>query len=189
MEFGPGQGHLPRQEGEPDQIQVQHILIGVRSSGSPGTRSRQDAENLATELLERARSGENFSDLVRTYSEDPVRPGDPLPGSYRMTNHGVKDSAWQKEAVRAQTRYQNIMEDLRNAREAGHLSPEDFQTESTRAQQDYQKATRASQVFPRDEMVPAFGNVGFPLAVGEVGLAPYHPKDSSFGFHIIKRLK
>ena len=38
-------------------------------------------------------------------------------------------------------------------------------------------------------MVPAFGNVGFKLAVGEIGIADFHPEASPYGFHIIKRTK
>jgi parvulin-like peptidyl-prolyl isomerase len=38
-------------------------------------------------------------------------------------------------------------------------------------------------------MVPAFGNVGFALKVGEIGIADYDPHTSPFGWHIIKRLK
>jgi parvulin-like peptidyl-prolyl isomerase len=43
--------------------------------------------------------------------------------------------------------------------------------------------------YPRDGMVPAFGNVGFGLAVGGVGLADYDASASPFGWHVIKRLK
>ena len=43
--------------------------------------------------------------------------------------------------------------------------------------------------FPREQMVPAFGDVGFQLKVGDVGLAPYDKNKSPYGFHIIKRLK
>jgi peptidyl-prolyl cis-trans isomerase C len=43
--------------------------------------------------------------------------------------------------------------------------------------------------YPRDGMVPAFGNVGFALEAGGVGLAPYDPQASPFGWHVIKRLK
>lgn len=45
------------------------------------------------------------------------------------------------------------------------------------------------QIYPRDGMVPAFGDVGFPLQVGEIGMAPYDPKTSPYGWHIIKRLE
>lgn len=43
--------------------------------------------------------------------------------------------------------------------------------------------------YPRNRMVKGFGDVGFSLKVGEVGLAVYDPKASPFGWHIIKRLK
>ena len=41
----------------------------------------------------------------------------------------------------------------------------------------------------RSGMVPAFGDVGFTLKVGEVGMAPYDPQKSPYGWHIIKRTK
>ena len=40
----------------------------------------------------------------------------------------------------------------------------------------------------RSGMVPAFGNVGWKLKVGEVGVAPHDARTSPYGFHIIKRL-
>ena len=43
--------------------------------------------------------------------------------------------------------------------------------------------------FSRDQMVPAFGNVGFTIQVGEVGIADYDPASSPYGWHVIKRLK
>ena len=43
--------------------------------------------------------------------------------------------------------------------------------------------------FGRNQMVGAFGNVGFKLAVGGIGIADFDPKTSPFGWHIIKRLK
>jgi hypothetical protein len=43
--------------------------------------------------------------------------------------------------------------------------------------------------YPREQMVPAFGNVGFALKPGEIGIADYDPQTSPFGYHIIKRLR
>ena len=43
--------------------------------------------------------------------------------------------------------------------------------------------------FDRSGMVAAFGDVGFRISVGEVGLADYDPTGSPFGLHIIKRIK
>lgn len=44
-------------------------------------------------------------------------------------------------------------------------------------------------VFRRDGMVPAFGDTGFPLKVGEYGLAPFDTQKSPYGWHIVKRIK
>lgn len=43
--------------------------------------------------------------------------------------------------------------------------------------------------YGRDSMVPAFGNAGFPLEVGEIGIADYDPRNSPYGWHIVKRTK
>ncbi len=47
----------------------------------------------------------------------------------------------------------------------------------------------ADKVFPRALMVSAFGDTGFPLEVGEFGLAEYDPDTSKYGWHIIRRIK
>ena len=41
----------------------------------------------------------------------------------------------------------------------------------------------------RAGMAKSFGDVGFRLKVGEIGVAPWDAKASPFGWHIIKRLK
>lgn len=43
--------------------------------------------------------------------------------------------------------------------------------------------------YARDAMVPAFGNVGFALQVGEIGIADYDPNTSPFGWHVIRRVQ
>ncbi len=43
--------------------------------------------------------------------------------------------------------------------------------------------------YPRNRMVAAFGDVGFKLQVGEIGIADFDPKTSPYGYHIIKRIK
>jgi len=50
-------------------------------------------------------------------------------------------------------------------------------------------ATPAAGEYPREGMVPAFGNVGFTLDVGGIGIADYDPATSPYGWHIIKRVK
>ena len=43
--------------------------------------------------------------------------------------------------------------------------------------------------YPRSNMVPAFGNTGFPLKVGEIGIADHDQRNSPYGYHIVKRTK
>ena len=50
-------------------------------------------------------------------------------------------------------------------------------------------APASSGEFERRGMVPAFGDVGFALKVGEIGIADYDPQKSPYGYHIIKRTK
>lgn len=42
--------------------------------------------------------------------------------------------------------------------------------------------------YPRDGMVPAFGDVGFALEVGAIGMADHDARTSPFGFHLIRRV-
>ena len=57
----------------------------------------------------------------------------------------------------------------------------------------YKMANNGIQPVPgeyrREQMVPAFGNVGFKLNVGEAEIANYAPGTSPFGWHIIKRIQ
>lgn len=43
--------------------------------------------------------------------------------------------------------------------------------------------------YPRAGMVKAFGDVSFSLPVDGIGMAQYDPKESKYGWHIIKRIE
>jgi parvulin-like peptidyl-prolyl isomerase len=47
----------------------------------------------------------------------------------------------------------------------------------------------ASGEYERSSMVAAFGDVGFKLEVGGIGMSVFDPRTSPFGWHIIKRVK
>lgn len=119
---------------EPEHIQVQHILIGFQGSvpGKPITRSKDQAKELAYEILEQARAGTDFDTLVRKHTDDSP------PGIYGMSNRGVAP---------------------------------------------------AKGEYPREGMVAAFGDTGFPLGVSEIGIADYDQRSSPYGWHIVKRIK
>jgi len=82
---------------EPEHVTVQHILIAFRGS-LPGdvkvTRSREDAEKLALRILERAKAGEDFDAMVKTYTNDAY------PGIYSMSNRDVTPDPVKKEFPR-----------------------------------------------------------------------------------------
>jgi parvulin-like peptidyl-prolyl isomerase len=124
-------------QSEPERVTVQHILIAFKGSlpdDAKVTRSKEDAEKLARQVLERAKAGEDFAAMVKMYTNDSY------PGIYKMTNKGV--------------------------------TPD-----------------RSKQEYSRTGMVKAFGDVGFSLEVGGVGLAVHDPATSKYGWHIIKRLE
>jgi|SRR5260221_601372 parvulin-like peptidyl-prolyl isomerase len=51
------------------------------------------------------------------------------------------------------------------------------------------KVAPAKGEYQRQGMVPAFGDVGFVLEVGGIGMSAWDPRKSPYGWHIIKRLK
>lgn len=118
----------------PQRVQVQHILIGFTGSvpGKMISRNKDEAKKLAYEILDRARKGEDFNELVAKYTDDSP------PGIYGMCEKGLQPGPGE---------------------------------------------------YTRDGMVAAFGNVGFNISPGNIGIADYDSQASPFGWHVIKRLK
>jgi hypothetical protein len=80
----------------PAHVLVQHILIGFQGSVPQKqiARTKEDAEKLAKEVLERARKGENFDALVQQYTDDQ------FPGVYGLANNGVTPDVAKQEYAR-----------------------------------------------------------------------------------------
>jgi len=130
----PSASPAPSSNREPDRIVVQHVLISFGGAGTKATRTKAEAEALATALLDRARKGEDFDAMVKQYSDDSGS------GTYAMANFDAPPGGPADE----------------------HL---------------------------RSRMITAFGNVGFKLEIGGFGLTPFSPRESPYGWHLIKRLK
>jgi len=175
----------------PSVIAVQHVLIGFAGSPVGGTRSKEEAATFAQDILERARKGEDFTALVRQYSADPVDPTDPNPGVYRITVPGFTDPAPYQGVVQRQSMMATLLKETEAKMRAGEVSNRQWLAELQKqeTQQGIVTFVRSARSFARDEMVPAFGDVGFTLEVGEIGLAPYDAKASPFGWHVIKRIE
>jgi peptidyl-prolyl cis-trans isomerase D len=86
------------QRAEPEHVTVQHILIAFRGS-LPGdqkvTRPQAEAEKLALRVFERAKAGEDFDALVKTFTNDEY------PGLYSMSNLNVEPDPAKHEYPRA----------------------------------------------------------------------------------------
>lgn len=83
-------GTLPvKPKSPPAHVQVQHVLIGFQGTipGKTITRTKDEAEKLAADILDRARKGEDFDALVTKYTDDQY------PGIYGLSNNGVKPDA------------------------------------------------------------------------------------------------
>jgi hypothetical protein len=73
--------------GEPAVITVEHVLIGFKETmPNKATRSKDEARKLAYEVLNRAKSGEDFTKLRKELSDDN---GSPDAGVYTLVNNGV----------------------------------------------------------------------------------------------------
>ena len=56
---------------------AKHILIKNPEEGEKAEEGEKQGEELAKELLERAKNGENFDDMIKEYSEDPGSESNP----------------------------------------------------------------------------------------------------------------
>lgn len=83
---GGGSGARPDKlaNGEPAVITVKHVLISFAGAErSDQKRTKEEAQNLAYEILGRAKSGEDFDKLMKEFSNDPGG------GTYTLVNAGL----------------------------------------------------------------------------------------------------
>jgi cyclophilin family peptidyl-prolyl cis-trans isomerase len=172
---------------EPEQIRIQHILISFTGTRTTATRTQEEAEALAAEILKRAKAGEDFDSLVVEFTDDPGGKDTSPKGKYAMLNTGrhnaeadAKSAEIQKEAMALQTA-------LMARIESKEITMEQAQAEFEEAAKGLRARLSAIQWIPRGQMVPGFGNIGFNLEVGEIGISNFDKIDSPYGWHIIKR--
>ncbi len=180
--------------GEARRIVVQHVLISFDSCQIPGvTRTKEEAEALAKEVLAKVEAGEDMNQLAREYSDDPVAAADQTPGCYTLLNTGVRDQAGDRRAMKLQQELQGEFAEksavFQEQLAAKTLTQEEFNASLQSLQESLQTRMMDAVANPRDKMVPAFGDVGFSLQPGAVGLAMYDATKSPFGYHVIRRLE
>lgn len=70
----PMQPAAPAPEAEPEIVAAQHLLVaykGAKSAAKTITRSKADAKKRAEEALTKAKKGDDFTALVKAYSDEP----------------------------------------------------------------------------------------------------------------------
>ncbi|MFC2167945.1 peptidylprolyl isomerase [Acidobacteriota bacterium] len=110
---------------EPDHLTVQHILISFQ--GAPRmdgvTRTQEQAQELAKEILKRAQGGEDFDALVKEYTDDQH------PGIYKMSNIDVKPDSEGGESSR--TRMVTAFGDVSFSLRVGEIGMTEFSPEAS----------------------------------------------------------
>lgn len=93
----PAGGSRPEKmpNGEPAVITVKHVLIAFKDTGTKATRSKEEAQKLAYEVLNRAKAGEDFDKLMKELSDDS-----PDGGTYTLVNEGLEANEAAKEYSR-----------------------------------------------------------------------------------------
>lgn len=177
----------PDLNGEPERIRIQHVLISFDGKTPTAKRTQAEAEALAKEIFERAQAGEDFEALVEEYTDDPGSKSATPKGSYSMLNNGIRDYEADDKSFALQKRAQDLQADLLAQVEAKAITMDEARSQYQATMEELMKELPSVQWFQRSEMMPAFGNVGFKLQVGEVGIANFDAKDSAYGWHIIKR--
>jgi parvulin-like peptidyl-prolyl isomerase len=86
---------LARPEKQVDEVKVQHVLIAFVGAmrGSESKRNFAEARALAEDVFKRARGGEDFTSLMKTYSSDDGG------GTYTLTQANRGDYAHDFHAI------------------------------------------------------------------------------------------
>ena len=114
---------------------------------------------------------------------------------------GFTGSVGDKEIARTQKEAETLANELLKRAKAGEdfdglvkeytddSHPGIYQMANFFSQPDMSAEKTSEKIFPRNRMISAFGDVGFPLEVGEIGMADYDLTTSKYGWHIIKRIR
>lgn len=177
--------------GEPERVKIQHILISFKGTGTTATRTKEEAEKLAKEILEQAKNGADFGALVRSNTDDPGGVTSTPPGSYSLLN----TRQGTPELTEAQAAEKAELEKVIEALQTDLLAQVNAKTKTlddAKAEFFSSEALQKMSVYswsPREGMMKGFGDTAFSLQVGETGICNFDKSASAYGWHIIKRYK
>ena len=175
-------------KGEAPRVKIQHVLISFKGTGTQATRSKEEAEALAKEVLQKAQGGADFDQLVKDYTDDTSGVTADPPGHYQLLNTR-QTPGYSEEEQKAITELEKaerlLQEKLIAEVNAGTKTMDKAKAEFFAS--DVVKRSSAYRWIDRAAMVKNFGDAAFSLQVGEFGMAEYHPRDGRFGWHILYR--
>ncbi|MDE0586236.1 MAG: peptidylprolyl isomerase [Planctomycetota bacterium] len=172
---------------EPEHIRIQHILISFAGTRTTATRTQEEAEALAAEILKRAKAGEDFDSLVIEFTDDPGGKDTSPKGKYSMLNTGRHNDEADAKSAEIQKEAMALSTALKARVDSKEITYQQASDEFNEATKGLRARLSEIQWLPRGQMVPGFGNIGFNLEVGEIGISNFSKIDSPFGWHIIKR--
>jgi len=174
-------------------VTVQRVLITFLERGKRRrvTRNRVEAAEWAQELHGRILSGElEFVTAMRTYSDEDVSTTDVQPGLQRISNYGVVDVERQRARQDGQREITLFLSDLRMRLAEGVITkPELLEEQQARMEEILERVTRTAVDRREDLGSPGLADLAFGLAVGEIGLVPFHAFDSPAGWLIVRRVE
>ena len=151
---------------EPDRIQVAHVLISFAGAGTEATRSKADAEKLAN-----------------------PEPEHILVAHVLISFGGAGTQATRNREAAEKLAYE-VLARARKGEDFNKLIKDlsDDSGEGVYGMAN-NRVSPVGEEHERRRMVPAFGDVGFKLEVGTIGMSVFDAQKSPYGWHIIKRLK
>jgi len=176
--------------GQPLKVDVQHILVSF--AGAPtsrATRTKEEAEALAKQVLERARAGEDFDDLVRSSSDATLHPLANPPGMYRLLNRGAFDVQSERARMELSGERERRSKALEERYSKGEIDGETLGTESESLRKEIEARVGTTCYQPRSAVVQGFADAAFALQPGEIALVPWDAELSPYGWHVIRRLR
>lgn len=124
----------------------------------------------------------------------PAKPADPEPQRILVAHVLISFAGTRTQATRSRDAAEKLAyEILARARKGDDFNKlmkdhSDDSGEGVYGLANFRVSPKGND-YERKGMVPAFGDVGFKLEVGSIGMSVHDPAKSPYGWHIIKRLE
>ncbi len=182
----------PPLNGEPEVVEVQHILVTYLERGKRFrvTRNKVDAELRAKECHALLSSGEmSWAEALATYS-DELEPDQTTVPTRRISNYGVLRLEEQRARLDAEREREAYQEELAELVRRGEISGlERGRREAVHEAELVERVSRIAIERREDLHEKAYTEAAFGLKPGEITLVPFHPFDAPGGWYVLRRME